>query len=200
MWRRGLVWPMKRGVVAAVFVLVLTMAAQAEQRVALVIGQDTYETVRALDNAVSDARAIRTSLENLGFDPVFFEPNRDLLRMRKALEKFRSDAAGADVALVFFTGHGVEIAGENRLLPVDADDSSLEALKASTLPLEEVRATVAAVGKVGLILLDACRDDPFGTDAARRRCGGDGQAGPGTCRAGGEHPVRLRGSTRPNCV
>ena len=63
--------------------------------------------------------------------------------MRRALDDFREDAGGADVALVFFAGHGVEIAGDNRLLPVDADASSLEALKASTLPLDEVRAAVA---------------------------------------------------------
>ena len=165
MWMQGLAWPMKRGVVAVAFLVVLTVAAQAERRVALVIGVDAYETVRALDNAVSDARDIRDTLEDLGFEDVVLEPNRDLRQMRKALEKFRSDAAGADVALIFFTGHGVEIAGENRLLPVDADDTGLDALRASTLPLEEVRATVAAVGKVGLILLDACRDDPLGPDA-----------------------------------
>jgi uncharacterized caspase-like protein len=70
--------------------------------------------------------------------------------MRRAFEDFAQDAAGADVVLVFYAGHGVEIAGENRLLPVDADVSSLEALKASTLPLDDVREAVASIGKVGL--------------------------------------------------
>ena len=55
------------------------------------------------------------------------ETNRDLSRMRRAIEDFREDGAGADVALVYFAGHGVEISGDNRLLPIDADASSLDA-------------------------------------------------------------------------
>lgn len=133
----------------------------AERRVALVMAADDYRLLRPLDNAVNDAQAMERALEGLGFD-VSFETNRDLRRMRRALDDFRQDAQGADVALVFFAGHGVEIGGENRLLPVDADAASLDALKASSLPLEEVSRTVAAVAGIGLILLDACRNDPFG--------------------------------------
>lgn len=145
-----------------VMVFVLSAApALAERRVALVIAANAYRSVRLLENAVADARAVETALQRLGF-AVISETDRDLRRMRRALEDFRADAAGADVALVFFAGHGVEIGGDNRLLPVDADASSLAALKQSTLPLEEVREAVAATAKVGLIVLDACRDDPFG--------------------------------------
>ena len=128
---------------------------------ALIIGDDDYKLIRSLDNAVADAQAVGETLEKLGFE-VILETNRDLRRTRRALEDFRKDAAGADVALVYFAGHGVEIAGENRLLPTDADASSLQALTDSSLTLEEVRETVAAVSKVGLIILDACRNDPFG--------------------------------------
>ncbi|TIM03859.1 MAG: peptidase C14, partial [Mesorhizobium sp.] len=71
-----------------------------------------------------------------------------------ALDDFRLDAKGADVALVYFSGHGVEISGDNRLLPIDADASSLDALEKTSLPLEEVRDSVAATAKVGLIMLD----------------------------------------------
>jgi uncharacterized caspase-like protein len=152
---------MLRVLVVLAFTFSTDMAC-AERRVALVIGDDDYRTVRKLDNAVDDARAVEDVLEQLGFE-VTLEVDRDLKRMRRALDDFREDGAGADVALVFFAGHGVEIAGDNRLLPIDADASSLEALKASTLRLEEVRVTIAAVAKVGLIILDACRNDPFGT-------------------------------------
>ena len=120
------------------FVLVAG-SALAERRVALVIGEDGYKTIRKLDNAVDDAKSVGDTLEQLGFE-VTLETNRDLKRVRRALEDFRDDGAGADVALVYFAGHGVEISGDNRLLPIDADASSLDALKASTLPLEEVRA------------------------------------------------------------
>lgn len=152
---------MLRVSLATVLAILMTIAASAERRVALVMGADAYRTLRPLDNGVGDALAIKASLENLDFDLVL-ETDRDLRRMRRALEDFRQDAAGADVALVFFAGHGVEISGENRLLPVDADATSPAALKASTLPLEEVRETVAAVARIGLIVLDACRNDPFG--------------------------------------
>ncbi|MEP9386527.1 caspase family protein [Mesorhizobium sp. KR9-304] len=149
-----------RLIVAFVMTVLLTVAAAAERRVALVMGADDYRTIRPLANAVNDAQAIGDALKKLGFE-VFPEINRDLRRMRRALDDFREDAKGADVALVFFAGHGVEISGENRLMPVDADTSSLAALKNSTLPLEEIREAVAAVTKVGLIMLDACRNDPF---------------------------------------
>ncbi len=152
------------------FLLVLTIAclaafpALAERRVALVMTADAYRTLRPLRNAVSDGRAVEAALRGLGFE-VISETDRDLRRMRRAMDDFREDAKGADVVLVYFAGHGVEISGENRLLPVDGDASSLEALKASSLPLEEIRDAVASTGRIGLVLLDACRSDPFGTVA-----------------------------------
>jgi uncharacterized caspase-like protein len=167
---------MLRVVFAAIAVVLAAGVASAEKRVALVIGENDYKTIRKLDNAADDAQSVEDTLEKLGFD-VTLEANRDLRRMRRALDDFREDGAGADVALVFFAGHGVEIDGDNRLLPTDADASSLEALKASTLPLEEVREAVSSISKVGLIILDACRNDPFGRAAAQT--GGSGESGSG---------------------
>jgi uncharacterized caspase-like protein len=140
-------------------------SALAERRAALVFANDDYRLVRPLANAVNDGRAIEEALDALGFE-VTLETNRDLRRMRRALEDFREDAAGAEVALVFFSGHGVEVAGANRLLPVDADPASLEALERTTLPLEEIRETVTAVARIGLVVVDACRNDPFGQGVA----------------------------------
>lgn len=137
--------------------------ALAERRVALVMAADDYRSLRPLHNAVNDGRAVEAALDKLGFE-VFVETNRDLRRMRRALDDFRADAKGADVALVFFSGHGVEIQGENRLLPVDATFTSLDDFKSSSLPLEEVREAVASVAKIGLVILDACRNDPFGAE------------------------------------
>ncbi len=152
---------MLRVFVAAIILVVSTGLAMAESRVALVFGAGRYETIRPLENAVNDARAIEEALDALGFE-VFIETNRNLRRMRRALSDFAEDAASADVAFVFFAGHGVEINGQNMLLPTDASTASLDSLKASSLPLEELRETVAKVAKIGLIVLDACRDDPFG--------------------------------------
>jgi uncharacterized caspase-like protein len=145
---------------ALLLTLTTTAAAVAERRVALVMADDDYRLVRPLANPVNDGEAMETALKNVGFE-VVLETNRDLRRMRRALDDFREDAKGADVALVFFSGHGVEISGENRLLPIDADATSLDTLESTSLRLEEVRDAVAATGKVGLIVLDACRSDPF---------------------------------------
>lgn len=161
-------------VIIVLLLLLVATAAQAERRVALVMANDDYRIVRPLKNAVNDSRTIESTLEKLGFE-VTAESNRDLKRMRRALEDFEEDAAGADVALVFFSGHGVEIAGDNRLLPTDADPSSLEQLKKTTLPLEDVRDTVTKVAKIGLIVLDACRNDPFGQSDTTGNGGGDGR-------------------------
>ncbi len=147
--------------VFAIALVVWATSAFAERRVALVFGSDRYDTLRPLQNAVNDARAIEEALEALDFE-VFSEKNRDLRRMRRALSDFEEDAEGADVAFVFFAGHGVEISGDNRLLPTDADASSPEALEASSLSLNEVHDVVTRVAKSALIVLDACRDDPFG--------------------------------------
>ncbi|ESX99024.1 caspase family protein [Mesorhizobium sp. LNJC405B00] len=145
---------------ALLLMLATTATAVAERRVALVIAEDDYRLVRPLANPVNDGEVMEVALKKLGFE-VVVETNRDLRRMRRALDDFREDAMGADVALVYFSGHGVEISGDNRLLPVDADASSLDQLEKTSLPLEEVRDAIAATAKVGLIVLDACRSDPF---------------------------------------
>lgn len=145
---------------ALLLILSATATAVAERRVALVIADDDYRLIRPLANPVHDGETMEAALKKLGFE-VVLETNRDLRRMRRALDDFREDGKGADVALVYFSGHGVEISGDNRLLPIDADASSLDALEKTSLPLEEVRDAVAATAKVGLIVLDACRSDPF---------------------------------------
>ncbi|MCA0048944.1 caspase family protein [Mesorhizobium sp. B283B1A] len=153
---------------ALLLMLATTATAVAERRVALVMADDDYRLVRPLANPVHDGEAMEAALKKLGFE-VVLETNRDLRRMRRALDDFRENAKGADVALVYFSGHGVEISGDNRLLPVDADASSLDALDKTSLPLEEVRDAVAATAKVGLIVLDACRSDPFSGSSGEGR-------------------------------
>lgn len=107
---------------ALLLVLATTAIAVAERRVALVMADDDYRLVRPLANPIHDGEMMEAALKKLGFE-VVLETNRDLRRMRRALDDFREDAKGADVALVYFSGHGVEISGDNRLLPVDADAS-----------------------------------------------------------------------------
>ena len=104
-------------------VLALTIAgagtANQEVRVALVIGNGSYQHVTTLPNPPNDAVAIANKLGGLGFD-VTTAVDVDLADMRAAVERFAGDSRGADVALIFYAGHGVQDAGENYLLPVDA--------------------------------------------------------------------------------
>ena len=90
------------------------------------------------------------------------ETDRDLRRMRRALEDFEADFQGSEVALIFYVGHGVELSGQNLILPIDADPTSLEKLRQSALPLEELRDVAVRMAPVAIILVDACREDPFG--------------------------------------
>lgn len=143
-------------------------AAWAGQRVALVFSAEAYEFLRPLKNPGKDADSVAETLKGLGFK-VFAESDRDLKRMRRALEDFREDARGAEVAVIYFAGHGVEIGGENRVLATDADSESVERLKDTSLPLEELRAAAASVAPVSILLIDACRDDPFGESAGEGR-------------------------------
>src|SRR5690348_454306 len=83
--------------------VLLAATASAERRMALVIGEDDYKSVRKLDNAVEDAQAIQAVLEGLGFE-VTLEADRNLKRLRRALVDFQEDAAGADAALVYYAG------------------------------------------------------------------------------------------------
>lgn len=135
-------------------------AALAEKRVALLIATEDYDYVRPLANPANDARALEQVLESLDFE-VFVETNRDLKRTRRALEDFKEDARGADVALLFYAGHGVALDGVNYLLPTDADASSAAKLLETSLPLSEAQDAIRSVAPVAIILLDACRDDPF---------------------------------------
>ena len=128
--------------------------------IALVIGQSAYEHIPELANPANDAREMVKLLTDLGFDASSVT-DRDARRLRRDLERFVEDAAEADVALLYYAGHGIEAGGENWLVPVDADhgalDSASEMLVALSAVLEELKRTVP----VTIVLMDACRTNPF---------------------------------------
>ena len=155
-----------RIVLALIIFGFLTVSGLAERRVALVVGNNDYEHLSPLSNAVADARAVEAALERLGFE-VFSEKDRDLRRMRRAIDDFEQDAAGADVALVFFAGHGFEAGGENMLMPTDAKLATLEELKSTSFPLNELQEQLSRAAKSVLIIVDACRNDPFASASGK---------------------------------
>ncbi len=150
------------GAAAVLLWLALPAVAQGQLRgVALVIGQSDYAGLEALRNPERDARALDQLLDDLNFD-VTRVLNADAEELRRELTDFATDAAEADVAFVYYSGHGIEAGGENYLIPVDADVSTPESAGQKVVALspllDELRATVP----VTIILLDACRTNPFG--------------------------------------
>jgi uncharacterized caspase-like protein len=130
--------------------------AAAEGRFALVLGAQSYDHFRDLQNPVADATAIASLLRELGFD-VTLETDRDARRTRRALEDFAEDAEGADLVLVYYAGHGTEVRGENYLLPTDTAVDTPQALADTALPLSEVVARVTASAPAAILIMLSMR-------------------------------------------
>ncbi len=133
---------------------------RAAKRVALVIGNSAYRHAEELPNPRNDATAIAAVLARVGFE-VDLQTDLDQLGMQHALRDFGLKAEGADAAVVYYAGHGIQVAGENYLLPVDASLERERDLLYEALPLNLVLGEVAQAQKLGLVILDACRNNPL---------------------------------------
>ena len=134
--------------------------ALAERRVALVIGNSDYAHATRLPNPQNDARAIGDKLTQIGFE-VFLHENLGGQDFRVALGTFAEEALRADLAVVFYAGHGIEMGGRNYLIPIDAKMTSEATAQFEAISLDNMLTTVRNAGKMGLVMLDACRDNPF---------------------------------------
>lgn len=146
--------------IAAALLLSVPSWAEELKGIALVIGESKYETLSELVNPNQDARDIDDLLGDLGFD-VDRVLNADAEELREAIEDFIEDAENADVALVYYSGHGIEVGGQNYLVPVDATFDSPEAAGESLVAVQPMLEALAKVTPVTIVLLDACRSDPF---------------------------------------
>jgi uncharacterized caspase-like protein len=142
--------------------------AFAEDRIALVIGNSQYRKAPALANPVNDAADIAASLKRLGFSVRHFT-DLDYDGFRKALIEFGEQARTTDKAVIFYAGHGVEIDGKNWLIPVDAEIKSEIDVYAEGINLETLIDLSVLPKVVGLVVLDACRNNPFVRTAAGGR-------------------------------
>ncbi|WP_270938477.1 caspase family protein, partial [Falsiroseomonas oryzae] len=143
----------------ALFGAAASAFAQPGARVALVVGNGAYQAVPRLANPTRDAEDVAQALRGLGFRVQLL---RDATRasLEAALQQFSRDATGAEVAAFFFAGHGIEVQGENLLIPVDARLTTLTDTDFQTVKVASVlRAMQGAQAR--LLFLDACRDNPF---------------------------------------
>ena len=146
---------------AFVNVLILPVySGQAQERIALVIGNSSYEFAGALPNPRNDAAAIGAALEDVGFE-VTISTDLDQRQMQAAFRDFGLRAETAEVAVVYFAGHGIQVADSNYLLPTDAQLRRERDLIYEATPLSVVMAEVAQARQLGIVILDACRDNPL---------------------------------------
>jgi tetratricopeptide (TPR) repeat protein len=136
-------------------------AANTTRRIALIIGNGAYKNVHPLDNPPRDARLIAAALRDVGFQTVTLSNDLTRDRFFEALHAFAREAENADWAVVYYAGHGLEIGGVNYLVPVDAKLAADRDAETEAVALEQVIAAVGGARKLRLVLLDACRDNPF---------------------------------------
>jgi tetratricopeptide (TPR) repeat protein len=136
-------------------------AAQRGRRIALVIGNSAYKNVPALANPQKDAAAIATSLRNVGFETVTLTVDATREKLIDGLRAFADESEKADWAIVYYAGHGIEVNGQNYLIPTDARLATDRDVQFEAIPLDQVMAALEGAKKLKLVLLDACRDNPF---------------------------------------
>lgn len=133
-----------------------------EQRVALVIGNNDYQGVLSkLSNPVNDARAIKGMLEQRGFRVIYNE-NGTKRGMKKSLDEFYSSISQGGVGMFYFSGHGIEVDGQNYLIPVDAKIDAKSDTEYEAIALNRITKRMQNIGnRLNIVVLDACRNDPF---------------------------------------
>jgi flagellar biosynthesis GTPase FlhF len=136
-------------------------SAHAEKRVALVIGNSAYRSVPRLANPVNDASLVGGMFKKAGFDLVEIKLDLNVAEMRRALRDFGGRAREAEVAVVYYAGHGIELDGTNYLIPTDATLETDSDVLDETLPLDRALFAVEPAKQLRLVILDACRDNPF---------------------------------------
>ncbi len=134
--------------------------AFAGKRVALVVGNGAYQHVAGLPNPTRDAADLANALRGIGFEVKELE-NADKVAFEAALSDFSDAAAGADFAIVYYAGHGIEVDRQNYLIPVDAKLATDRRLRFEALSLDDVLGALDGVKGIRMVLLDACRNNPF---------------------------------------
>jgi uncharacterized caspase-like protein len=151
----------RRFLVAAAMLVGVCQPAFAEKRVALVIGNAVYQNVARLPNPINDGATIAATLKNAGFDVVDSRHDLTAADTRRVLRDFADRSRDADIAVVYYAGHGIEVDGSNYLIPVDAKLERDTDVYDEALSLERVLLAIEPAKKLRLVILDACRDNPF---------------------------------------
>jgi tetratricopeptide (TPR) repeat protein len=136
-------------------------AAATGRRIALIIGNGAYKNVHPLDNPPHDAKLVAAALRDVGFQTVTLSNDLTRDKFFEVLRAFAGEAEKADWAVVYYAGHGFEIGGVNYLVPVDAKLAADKDAESEAVALEQVIAAVGGARRLRLVILDACRNNPF---------------------------------------
>ncbi|MGO8798008.1 MAG: caspase domain-containing protein [Roseiarcus sp.] len=158
-----------RAICALVMATLASHAAMANRRVALIIGNAKYEHADALANTVNDADAIAALFTRAGFDVVDERRNVGVVEFKRAVREFMLSASAADIAVVYYSGHGIEFGGVNYMIPIDARLANNFDIEDEAISLDRIITATQPARKLRLIILDACRDNPFVHTADRSR-------------------------------
>jgi uncharacterized caspase-like protein len=157
--------PRLRGLGAILFAVLisglLSQPAAAGKRVALVLGNSNYQNVAHLTNPANDAATLATTFRKANFELVTLRNDLGAQELRRALREFGDKARDADIAVIYYAGHGLEVDGVNYLIPVDAVLERDSDVYDEAIPLDRVLVAVEPAHQLRLVILDACRDNPF---------------------------------------
>ncbi len=187
------------GLALMLFFLGLSSQAFAERRVALVIGNSAYRHVPILANPRNDAADMAAKLKGLGFE-VVSGSDLDLGGVRHSIRDFVNRLEGADMALFFYAGHGLQVNGENYLAPVDAQLSSYIDLDFETVPINLILSAMERSTKINLVFLDACRDNPLAGNLSRSMGTRSSAVGRGLAKLGSGIGSLIAFATQPGNV
>jgi hypothetical protein len=149
--------------------------AHAEKRIALIIGNSNYQSITRLDNPKNDARLMAQTLSALGFTLVGGDAQLDLDKasLDIAVQNFGRQVQGADVALFYYAGHGVQVSGANYLVPISANPTREADVDFQMVDVNLVLRQMQGAGtRLNMVILDACRNNPFGARGLRASEGG----------------------------
>jgi len=149
------------GFVLVAALLLFCEPASATKRVALVLGNSNYKNAVPLPNPANDAAALAATLKGAGFDIVDSRLDLPSTEMRRALRDFADIARDADIAVVYFAGHGIEIDGTNYLIPTDARLERDTDVYDEAFSLDRVLLAIEPARQLRLVIIDACRNNPF---------------------------------------
>src|SRR5215208_155679 len=152
---------LRRWALAAAAFCLMSGPAFAEKRVALVLGNSAYKNVAPLTNPINDGAVIAATLRGAGFDIVDYRRDLPAAETRRALRDFADRARDADIAVVYYACHGIEVDGANYLIPVDARLERDTDIYDEGLSLDRILIAIEPAKKLRLVILDACRDNPF---------------------------------------